>query len=318
MSSDDSEATGAHNLRPRKTRTVNQLPLYFPVTKSIKKAVSDKQLVSVKTDDDQHEVSDLSQQGGEEIKNDGQIAEGENDSDDDDVEANLQGPPAQSGAAPPIPPAAAIPRCDEDEDMAHHTSLLAPDVFRGTKGEEAEEWLTSVNHWLKFKQFTDAQSCTELPVLLRDSALCWYNALPDATKADLTLVTEAFLRRYKTDGITGWQDNAAIWTTKQQPTQSVDDYINLMEKKAAKTTAPAEQKRHAVIHGLRPAIRQQVLQHEITTVDQVRHWGNIAESSESQAENQSEVATTLKAIQDHRARLHSDRYRKQRQPSRQR
>src|ERR1044072_10028351 len=182
--------------------------------------------------------------------------------------------------------------------MAQHTSLLNPDVCRGIKGEEAEEWLTSVNHWLKFKQFTDAQSCTALLLLLRDSALCWYNALPDATKVDLTLLTVAFLRRYKTDEVTGWQDNAAIWTTKQQPTQSVDDYINLMERKAAKTTAPAEQKRHAIIHGLRPAIRQQVLQHEIATIDQIRHWGNIAESSESQEDTQSEVTTTLKAVQD--------------------
>ena len=54
MSSDDSEATGAHNLQlaAQRTRTINRLKSYFPMKKFIKIAESDKHLVTEKTDDD--------------------------------------------------------------------------------------------------------------------------------------------------------------------------------------------------------------------------------------------------------------------------
>lgn len=197
-------------------------------------------------------------------------------------------------------------QAEQDDDIvlveivnmaAHSTALLAPDLFRGTKKEEAEEWLDSVRHWLRYKEMTPAQSCAALPVLLRDNALCWYNGLADAVKNDFAQLCEAFVARYRTTGITGWQDSAAVWSLKQGEHQSVDDYINLMEKRAAKTNIADEQKRHAMLQGLRPGIRQQVLQHEIATIDDIRKWATISEASECIDDTNSEVTTTLKAIQ---------------------
>ena len=69
-----------------------------------------------------------------------------------------------------------------------------------------------------------------------------------------------------------------------------------MERKASKTTMPDEQKRYAIINGLKPSIRQQVLQHEITQISQIRHWATIAEASENQGEAQSEIANLAKQV----------------------
>src|ERR1051325_4800742 len=107
MNCDYSEATGAHNLRPRAQTitTVNQLPSYFPVKKSTKKLVSDKHLVTKKTDDNQHDVSDQSEQGDGETEGNEEVPENASDRDNDNVEVNpqgtpVQGPPGQPGAAP--------------------------------------------------------------------------------------------------------------------------------------------------------------------------------------------------------------------------
>jgi hypothetical protein len=192
---------------------------------------------------------------------------------------------------------------DNTDDMAQSSSLLAPDLFRGTRMEDAQDWLNSVKLWLAFKSYNNAQSCAALPVLLRESALCWFHALPDATKQDFNALSTAFLDRYKTTGITGWQDSATLWRTKQQEAQSVDDYINKMEKLCSKTTVSDEQKRFAIITGLKPSIRAQVLQHQIDTTDDIRKWATVAEASQIQDDSSTDVATALKQLQSQIARL---------------
>jgi hypothetical protein len=318
MSNDETAAANSSrpNTRSQKASTERQLPIFFPAKKSVKTTINkvtdidpnkhaltdDTRTLNESFDDNitDPQTDQLNQDNEAEDDDNNSNNDNNSNSDDNDNNSNNDDEDiSDSDQQPILQPQVII----DDDDMAQHSSLLAPDVFRGTKNEEAEEWLQSVRHWLTFKEFTDAQSCTAIPVLLRDSALCWYTALPAATKTDIGQLTTAFLRRYKTDGITGWQDNAAIWTTKQLPSQSVDEYINLMEKKAAKTTAPDDQKRHAIIHGLRPAIRQQVLQHEIASIDQIRRWATIAESSEQHDDKHSEVSTTLKAIQEQIASL---------------
>ena len=70
-----------------------------------------------------------------------------------------------------------------------------------------------------------------------------------------------------------------------------------MEKKTAKINASQEQKRYAIINGLLPNIRKQVLMHDITTIDDIRRWASIAESTAADDDNPIEVATALKDLQ---------------------
>ena len=118
-----------------------------------------------------------------------------------------------------------------------------------------------------------------MPVLLRDHALYWYDSLPDADKATFETFKAAFLKRYKTDGLNGWQDAASCWSSKQGA-DSVEEYINKMLKKTAKTKATPEHILYCIINGLRTPIRAQVLMHDVKTVDDVRRLAKIAESTE--------------------------------------
>ena len=73
-----------------------------------------------------------------------------------------------------------------------------------------------------------------------------------------------------------------MYQVKQTDGQSVNDYIDLVQKKGLKAEAKEEQVLAVIIGGLRPSIRQSVLQHEPKTVQDIRKWGSVAESAEGQ------------------------------------
>ena len=70
----------------------------------------------------------------------------------------------------------------------------------------------------------------------------------------------------------------------QQPNQPVEDYICKLQQKALRANLTEEQTRYSMIHGLKPAIRQAVLQHDPTSVTDIRKWALIAESSSLERE----------------------------------
>ena len=203
--------------------------------------------------------------------------------------------PASVPVDEPFPPPS---ETRKKKKMAHNTTTnaFAPDYFHGTAQEDPQMWLRSVRHWLTYKEMDDAEKARSFPVMLRGSALIWYENVAEDIKDDFEKMAEAFLARYHIVGVTGWKDAASMWCTPQLPHQSVDDYLNQMERKASKTSMPEEQKRYAIINGLKPSIRQQVLQHEITQISQIRHWATIAEASENQGEPQSEIANLAKQV----------------------
>ena len=190
----------------------------------------------------------------------------------------------------------------ESDDMAQVSVLFSPQTYSGTRNEAAVEWIESVRHWIKFKAFSEAQSCAAFPLLLRDGASGWYRGLTDAIKNDFERLTQAFIERYGTNAVTGWQDTAAVWTMKQGP-QSVEDYLDAVEKRASRTNMSEEQKCHAMINGLRGSIRQQVLNHEGLDKQTIRKWALIAEAGEATSTEQSDVTSALKSLQQQLSRL---------------
>ena len=96
------------------------------------------------------------------------------------------------------------------DDMAH-SNILTPDFLKGSRDDDCEEWLRQVEHWMSFKNMIDPQKSAAVPVLLRDSALYFYDTLTNTQKTDFDEFKIAFLRRYRTDGLNGWQEAAAVW-----------------------------------------------------------------------------------------------------------
>lgn len=165
--------------------------------------------------------------------------------------------------------------------MATHD--LNPGPFCGRKSEDAEAWLKSVMYWVVYKKLNAESAMAAVALLLKDGALLWYDNLEEDVKHSAENFVREFKKRYVTpDEINKWKDVLAVYDEKHTDGQCVNDYIDLVLKRGSKAKASEEQILAAIIGGLRPNIRRHVLQHEPRTVQDVRKWGSIAESTEEQ------------------------------------
>ena len=165
--------------------------------------------------------------------------------------------------------------------MSNHD--LNPGPFCGRKSEDAEAWLKAVMNWVVYKRLNAEAAMAAVALLLKEGALQWFYNLQDDIRSSMADFTREFKQRYITPNETNrWKDIVAVYEVKQTDGQSVNDYIDLVQKKGLKAEAKEEQVLAAIIGGLRPSIRQSVLQHEPRTVQDIRKWGSVAESAEGQ------------------------------------
>ena len=104
----------------------------------------------------------------------------------------------------------------------------------------------------------------------------------ESTRNSMRAFGAAFKDRYINAKTDQWKEIVAVFDLKQTAGQSVEDFIALVLKKGKKAQAANEQLRAAIIKGLRPYLRQQVLQHEPQSIDEIRKWALVAESTEAQ------------------------------------
>jgi hypothetical protein len=93
-------------------------------------------------------------------------------------------------------------------------------------------------------------------------------------------LTAAFKENFKRDATSRWRDSAEVWEITQTHGQSVEDFINKVQAKAIRANLSPEQTLFSTIHGLLPDYRHAVLQHEPTSIADVRRWALIAEASQ--------------------------------------
>src|SRR6266568_4643163 len=168
---------------------------------------------------------------------------------------------------------------DSDEDMAS-SGLPPPPIFGGdTSLQCPQDWLRSLQYWVAYKTLNADQIKAAIPVLLKDSALIFYQGLPAGQKDTLEHFAVPFLRHYKTDGTLPWIDLAALWSCKQTPSQSVEKYLREISKLALKAEAPPEQILQAALSGLSPQIRAHLILHQITDINDLRGKALLAEKS---------------------------------------
>ena len=143
-------------------------------------------------------------------------------------------------------------------------------------------------------------SADAFPVMLREAALVWFEELDDETKQDWPAIQERFLTRFCHPTHVQWADSSDVWHCEQQPNQSVDNYLNLMQKKITRVNnLPIVSQVHAVLSGLRPEIRMHFVQHTCDTIEDIRRWGLVAERSiPPPATSNNDVMTALKEVQE--------------------
>src|SRR6266581_1583269 len=118
------------------------------------------------------------------------------------------------------------------------SGIPPPPPFSGdTVAQCPQEWIRSLRYWIAFRNLNNAQTIAAIPVLLRASALIFYQGLPDGQKDTLDHFEASFLQHYRTEGTLPWLDLAALWQCKQVPPQTVEQYLNDIARLAQRTNA---------------------------------------------------------------------------------
>ena len=176
------------------------------------------------------------------------------------------------------------------------SDILSPGTFSGEGHEDAELWWSAVSSWLKLRKLSGEAAVVSVGLLLKENARRWFNSLADDSKVDMKELSEAFGERYCVQN-TAWKDRVALFECRQLTNQSAADYLQVMETKAAKSGATTEQVVAAIINGLLPAIKQQVLHHEPTSVADIRKWAILIENTKETREEQSITDLTKAVLQ---------------------
>ncbi len=202
-------------------------------------------------------------------------------------------PPMADAAAAAAAVAAGIAAANQTA-----SGIPPPPPFSGdTVAQCPQEWIRSLRYWLAFRNLNNAQTIAAIPVLLRASALIFYQGLPDGQKDTLDHFEASFLQHYRTEGTLPWLDLAALWQCKQVPPQTVEQYLNDIARLAQRTNAEAPQVLQAALSGLAPHIRSHLVLHDIPDINDLRNKAMLAEKSVPQPAASNDVTDALKAIQ---------------------
>jgi hypothetical protein len=188
-----------------------------------------------------------------------------------------------------------------DFDMA--SSSLMPSPFKGLTAEDAESWIKDVEHYCAFRKLADEEKVGLIPLLLKDGAKYWYETLAAGNRANFDQIKQTFLEQYKRGDSTKWRDSADVWQTIQSRSQSVEDFISQVQQKALKAKMTEEQICFSILNGLKPNLRQVVVQHEPKSVTDIRKWATIAEASVEETAHP-EVVKMIERLEEKLDKIH--------------
>ena len=109
-------------------------------------------------------------------------------------------------------------------------------------------------------------------MLLKGQAYLWYQSLANGGKTDAAQLVDSFKRRYEPTPLTKIQLVSEAWSRKQKHDESVDTYVAVLRRLQAtidstKAVFTDNNMRDAIKTGLKPSIRQYVLQQAPATLD---------------------------------------------------
>jgi hypothetical protein len=199
---------------------------------------------------------------------------------------------------------------DRMTDRVRVPDSLTPKQFSGLQTDNPNEWISKIKDWLTLTgQQGREQGAAAIGLLLTGMARLWYESLPVGDKSNPDRLLDAFRRRYINRAENNWRDCAEFAKMQQNCDESVEDFMTrvIVEAKRVYDVIDERQVQTVILQGMKPAIRQHVVQHENLTLDNIRRWGKLAEQN-SQTDTSAQVAKeTLQRIIELTDRLDTTR-----------
>src|ERR1700761_2919301 len=96
-------------------------------------------------------------------------------------------------------------------------------------------------------------------LLLKGNAKIFFDQLDERCRTSLSAFQEEFLKRFKDEEGREWKLLRQIWSMQQKDKQTASEYMDEMERVAAKVGLPESQLIQAIVSGLNTTIRDLLL-----------------------------------------------------------
>jgi len=204
-------------------------------------------------------------------------------------------PPQQ---LPPPPPPPQPQNQDSDSDEMAEERNLAPEKFKGVPSEDAEQWLNHLENYCRFKTYDDNKKLNLALVLMTAGAAHWLETLTVADKQTWDAFKAKFCSRYLQPEYVHFRAAKLLFNTKQQPSESADDFLAKIQQLARQINADEQTTRFAALNGLMPHIASFVTQKQPKTMLELLEAARIAEiTAPSTFESDMSVAKTLANVE---------------------
>ena len=155
---------------------------------------------------------------------------------------------------------------------------VSPECFKGTDKEDAKIWWSNFCRYAILKGLSDSAALATLPLFLKESASIWFDSLSDEKKKTLKLVHKAFAKRYFLDESLKW-----VWLDKfnsrtQSTNEKASDYAQEMVKLGRDLKKNDIETMEGMVRGLKPQIRNYVMEHDPKSLDEALHHAKMAEA----------------------------------------
>jgi hypothetical protein len=133
-----------------------------------------------------------------------------------EAEGEVDGPPHPDMAAAAALITAAV--------SSASASFINPSFFSGTAKEDARDWLTYLENWIRYKNLKAESQQRLFPLKFLAQAASWFESLDDNQKDTFEHLQTAFCTRYLPNDLSRWQTLSDMWTRKQTKSETVDEY----------------------------------------------------------------------------------------------
>lgn len=144
---------------------------------------------------------------------------------------------------------------------------IQPQTFSGNADEFPNRWLKQFEGYCKAKNVKDDQKIALFKLLLRSVAQTWVEEFDVDNKKSWTDLSKQFLLEFESPA-TMWHNQSQLDERTLKPTESIDTYINDILQLASRLHMDKEAQMKALIRGLPPDMKSNVLYRNPKTVQE--------------------------------------------------
>lgn len=161
-----------------------------------------------------------------------------------------------------------------------HHGQLKPDPFAGLPSQDSAAWYTKFQAWLALNEWTNKAEKVGngLRLLLLPPASTWYDGLPNAVKADVVQLDQAFRERF-VNNQPGWVLEQQLWGRVMQATEGLDSYVTSIDTLCARLAKTETDRITCFVRGLTPTLRPFVIQQDPKTFSAAVQSARLAQES---------------------------------------